>query len=305
MSDDKNLDKTNVVDGDTLKLRLDDVKGAPPAFVLLMGPTGIMGKQWPLTQDTVIIGRDISCDIHISEKSLSKKHAKVELNGDEVSITDLQSTNGTEVQGTRLEADKSTVLKDNDQVKLGNVIVKFLSQGNIEAFTAAVSFDRGTIDQLTQIHNKASTMSQLEESFKRATLTETNLSLIVFDLDHFKSVNDTHGHQAGDYVLREVAAVVKNQLIRSGDVFGRYGGEEFVVILYGSPLQRAFEIAERIRSTIEKHDFNYGGKKLPITVSLGVAALDSSVASADKLFEKSDEALYNSKSAGRNRVSIL
>jgi two-component system cell cycle response regulator len=304
-NDENNLDKTNVVDGDTLKLRLEDAKNQPPALTLLMGPTGLMGKQWPIDKLEMFIGRDPSCDIHVDEKSISKKHIRLVKNNEQVQVIDLASTNGTEISGKKVVPHSPTAISDNENIKLGNVIFKFLSKGNIEAVTIATSYDRGTIDGLTTIYNKAASMTSFEDSFKKAKLTETNLSLIVFDLDHFKKVNDNYGHQAGDYVLREVASVIKNQLIRSGDIFGRYGGEEFVIILYGSPLQRACDVGERIRSTIEKHEFIFNGKKLQITVSIGVACLDVTIKTADELFAKADKATYMSKSAGRNRVSTL
>jgi two-component system, cell cycle response regulator len=303
MSEDR-LDKTNVVDGDTLKIRLDEVRKAPPALILLMGPTGLIGKQWPIDRADLLIGRDAVCDINIVEKSLSKRHAKIVKDGDEVSIVDQGSTNGTEVAGTKLSAHTAQVLNNNDSIKLGNIILKFVSQGNLET-TLAATFDRAIIDGLTQIFNKKTTLEYLEESFRRANLTKTALSMIVFDLDHFKKINDSYGHQAGDYVLRETASVIKNQLIRAGDIFGRYGGEEFVIILYGSPLQRTCDIAERIRSTIEKHEFRFGDKVIAVTVSLGVATLDPTMPNADALFAKADQATYVSKNAGRNRVSTI
>jgi len=303
--DETNADKTSVVDGDTLKLRLDEAGKAPPAVVLLMGPPGLMGKQWSIDRKEIIIGRASSCDICVDEKSMSKRHAKLVRDGDEVHIIDLQSTNGTEVASQKLQSDVPTQLVNDDRIKLGNIIFKFLSQGNIEVGALASANDREAVDGLTQIFNKATITKNLIDSFKKAKVTETNLSLIVFDLDHFKVVNDTYGHQAGDYVLREVADVVKNQLIRSGDVFGRYGGEEFVIILYGSPLQRACDVAERIRSTIERHQFSFAGKELKITVSLGVAGVNTGVATPEALFEKADQAAYQSKRDGRNRVSTV
>ncbi|MCC6276395.1 MAG: GGDEF domain-containing protein [Oligoflexia bacterium] len=303
-AEENKLDKTSVVDSDTLKVRLEEAGKRPPALILLMGPAGVMGKQWPLEKAELTVGRDPTCDIHVDEKSMSKRHALVRVKDDGVFIVDQGSTNGTEFHGQRLDPMKEAKLVDNDTVKLGNVIFKFVSSG-IESFAAAHNYDRGTTDGLTGILNKSALLLSLEESFKKSRLTETNLSLIVFDLDHFKKINDTHGHQAGDFVLREVCTVVKNQLIRSGDTFGRYGGEEFVIILYGSPLQRACDVAERIRSTIEKHNFSFGGKTIPVTISLGVACLDSTMASASALFEKADQASYASKRAGRNRVSTL
>ena len=303
--DETNADKTSVVDGDTLKLRLDEAGKAPPAVVLLMGPSGLMGKQWSIDRNEITIGRASSCDICVDEKSMSKRHAKLIRAGDEVQIIDLDSTNGTEVADQKLQANIATSLINDDRIKLGNIIFKFLSQGNIEVGALASANDREAVDGLTQIFNKATITKNLKDSFKKAKVTETNLSLIVFDLDHFKVVNDTFGHQAGDYVLREVSDVVKNQLIRSGDIFGRYGGEEFVIILYGSPLQRACDVAERIRSTIERHQFNFAGKELKITVSLGVAAVNTTIATPEALFEKADQAAYQSKRDGRNRVSTV
>jgi diguanylate cyclase (GGDEF)-like protein len=303
--DETNADKTSVVDGDTLKLRLDEAGKAPPAVVLLMGPSGLMGKQWSIDRNEVIIGRASSCDVCVDEKSMSKRHAKLVRAGDEVHIIDLESTNGTEVADQKLQPNVATSLVNDDRIKLGNIIFKFLSQGNIEVGALASANDREAVDGLTQVFNKATITKNLKDSFKKAKVTETNLSLIVFDLDHFKVVNDTFGHQAGDYVLREVSDVVKNQLIRSGDVFGRYGGEEFVIILYGSPLQRACDVAERIRSTIERHHFNFAGRELKITVSLGVAAVNTTITTPEALFEKADQAAYQSKRDGRNRVSTV
>jgi two-component system cell cycle response regulator len=305
MANSDEADKTSVVDGDTLKLRLDEAKKAPPALLLLMGPPGLMGKQWSLDRNEVFVGRASSCDICIDEKSISKRHAKLVMDGDGVHIVDLQSTNGTEVNGEKLTADTPIPLTDNTQIKLGNIIFKFLSQGSIETGAISQANDREAVDGLTQIFNKATITKNLVDSFKKSKVTETNLSLIVFDLDHFKKVNDTFGHSAGDYVLREVASVVKNQLIRSGDVFGRYGGEEFVIILYGSPLQRACDVAERIRATIEKHNFTFASKEIQLTVSLGVAAVDATITTPEALFEKADQAAYQSKRSGRNRVSTV
>ncbi|MBK9293131.1 MAG: GGDEF domain-containing protein [Oligoflexia bacterium] len=306
MSSDEKMDKTNVVDSDTLKVRISEAQSRPPALVLLSGPAGIMGKSWLLDKNVLTVGREATCDIHVEEKSISKKHAhlKVHSNG-AVSITDLQSTNGTEIATKKLTPHQDIVLRDNDQIKMGNVIFKFLSKGNIENVTAPQLFDQKTLDGLTQVLNKQSLLSHLDEAFKKSKLTETNLSVIVFDLDHFKKINDTLGHQAGDYVLRELASVVKNQLIRSADYFGRYGGEEFVVVLQSSPLQRACEVAERIRTTIEKHQFKFESKNIPVTVSLGVACIEPTMTDSAQLFAKADQAAYRSKSAGRNRVSSL
>jgi diguanylate cyclase (GGDEF)-like protein len=127
---------------------------------------------------------------------------------------------------------------------------------------------------------------------------------MLFDIDKFKQINDTYGHPAGDYVLAEIAAVIRDKLIRGNDFFARAGGEEFALLLLGSPPRQAEEIGERIRATIENHDFKFEGKKLPITISIGIAFKSERDASWEFIYERSDKALYNSKNTGRNRVSV-
>jgi len=196
-------------------------------------------------------------------------------------------------------------LSNNDLIKVGNALFKFLEKGNIEAVSLQKTYDRTQVDGLTEAYNKTAFLARSEELFRRAMLTETPLSLIVFDLDNFKLVNDTYGHQAGDYVLKEMASVIQNSLIRQNDFFARFGGEEFVLMLAGSPLKRAIEIAERLRSTIDKHPFNFEGQPLHVTISLGVATLEANMTTAQQLFEKADQASYVSKRTGKNRVSTI
>ena len=304
--DSRNDDKTNVVSGDTLKVRLTEMVNTPPALVLLMGPAHMVGKQWPITKSEMVIGRVVESQIFVDDRSLSKKHGRILLGqNNEVRFEDLNSTNGTEVNGSLATPNSPHVLKNNDQLKLGNVIFKFLEKGNIESVANKGTYDRTQLDPLTQIYNKGALNATGEEVFKRAKLTSTPLTVIVFDLDFFKKVNDTYGHPAGDYVLREVASIVQNRLIRQGDFFARFGGEEFCLLLVGGSLQRGVEVAERIRHTIESNEFMYNGKRLPVTLSAGVATLEESMASWPNLFEKADQASYLSKKGGRNRVSTI
>lgn len=309
MSSDDNrndLDKTNVVSGDTLKVRLSEAINAPPALVLLMGPAHMIGKQWPLIKAEMVVGRVVESHIFVDDRSMSKRHGRVVMReNNEVFFEDLNSTNGTEINSAIIPAGQMFRLKNNDQIKLGNVIFKFLEKGNIETVSSKDTYDRTQIDPLTQIYNKGALMSTGEEVFKRAKLTETPLTVIVFDLDHFKKINDTYGHAAGDYVLREVASLVHNRLIRQGDFFARFGGEEFCLMLVGGPLQRGVEVAERIRITIEKNDFVFSGQKIAVTLSAGVATLEADMNSWQELFEKADQAAYISKKNGRNRVSTV
>jgi two-component system cell cycle response regulator len=304
MSADEN-EKTSVVSSETFKIRMSEAENAPPAFVLLMGPTPMIGKQWYIEKSEITIGRNPDNFIFVEDRSVSKKHVTIHLKGNEVSISDLGSTNGTEVSGRKLNSGEKVVLINNDQVKIGNVIFKFLEKGNIETVSSRSTFDKTQLDPLTNIFNKGALLVQGEEVFRKATMTQMALSVIVFDLDNFKTLNDTYGHQAGDYVLRELSDVITNKLIRKGDFFARFGGEEFSLILLGGNLQKGFEVAERIRQTIESHPFEYKGTKLKVTISAGVACLEASMAKWDELFEKADKASYVSKKNGKNKVSTI
>lgn len=302
--DEKDIsDKTSVLQSDTFKLRLAQAGQAPPSVVLLVGPVHSVGRQWPIEDSDRIIGRSPSAHIYVDDKSVSKSHAKITLGGGDVSIIDLESTNKTVVNGRILQPLVPVRLSNNDQIKTGNVIFKFLERGNVETVGFAQTYDRTQRDALTGIANRAGLNVKGPESYKRSNLLGIPFSLIVFDIDHFKKVNDTHGHLAGDYVLTEIASVISNKLIRENDFFARTGGEEFCLLLLGSNLKVATEVAERVRTTIEGHPFTFESKKIPITISAGVALKTEADADWEQIFERADKALYVSKNGGRNRVT--
>ncbi len=303
--DEREGEKTSVVSSETFKIRMSEAKNAPPALILLMGPPNLIGKQWSIEKAEYIIGRSPDSPIFVEDRSVSKRHAEVKLVGNEVYIVDLGSTNGTEVSNQLIPPNSKRKLANNEQIKIGSVIFKYLEQGNIETVSARSTFDKTQIDPLTQIFNKGALLAQGEEVFRRAKLAQMALSVIVFDLDNFKILNDTYGHQAGDFVLRELSDVATQKLIRKGDFFARFGGEEFCLILLGSNLQKGIEVAERIRATIENHAFEYKGTKLLVTVSAGVACLEGAMESWHELFEKADQASYVSKKNGKNKVSTI
>lgn len=298
-------DKTNIIASDTFKLRLEEATREPASLVLLVGPSAFIGKQWQLNSSDLVIGRSVNSHIYINDKSVSKSHAKVVLDGYSVSLMDLESTNKTVINGNQLPSLVPVKLNNNDQIRVGNVILKFLEEGNIETVSAKDTYDRSQKDSLTGIHNKGALLAYAPEAFKRSQLLQFPLSLLVFDIDFFKKINDTYGHAAGDIILREMVNLIGNKMIRADDFFARFGGEEFVILLYGNTLTRAMEIAERIRQTVEDHDFIVNGTKIDVTISLGVAVRSPEMGSWGELFEKADKALYQSKNSGRNRVSKL
>lgn len=302
--DPKDEDKTSVLTSETLKVHLDNADKTPPTLVLLVGPASSIGKQWSLEGDNIVIGRSPTSAVYVDDRSISKGHAKFILQGNETYIMDLDSTNKTVINSKPVPPLTTAVLKNNDQIKIGNVIFKFLERGNIEAVSHKKTFDRTQIDSMTGAYNKGALLAYAPEAIKRSDLLGIPLSVIIFDIDHFKKVNDTYGHAAGDFVIIEIAKLIKDKLTRGEDFFARFGGEEFVLILSGTPRHIAADIAERIRASIESFKFEFENVKLPITISLGVATRDAGSDPWDMLFEKADQALYKSKKRGRNQVSI-
>jgi two-component system cell cycle response regulator len=297
-------DITLVLSEDTFRGALEEADKIPPALVCLVGPPKYQGKRWAITKSHVMIGRTLGNDIIVDDLSVSKSHAKIYCGDRDVTITDLESTNKTIINGRKLTPHIPFALQNNDQVKLGKLIFKFLEKGSIESVSLHKTWELRLRDPLTGIYNREALLLKVEEEFKRAEALTADLSVIIFDIDHFKQVNDTYGHAAGDYVLKEMARITQKQAIRSQDFFARYGGEEFIVILSGSPIEKATEIAERIRKAIEEHDFTFEGQKFSITVSAGIAAKGRDTQIWDDLFKKADKALYKSKRNGRNRVSV-
>ena len=157
-------------------------------------------------------------------------------------------------------------------------------------------------DCLTSTYNRSFLDQSLRFEFKRATNRKTNLSVIMIDIDNFKTVNDVHGHRVGDLVLEQVAGIIQSN-IRDVDFVARYGGEEFFVTLPGIGCDKALEVAERIRDAVEGSPFNrYNSHLIPVTISCGVASYPVQAENLDDLMKKADEFLYEAKRAGRNRV---
>jgi diguanylate cyclase (GGDEF)-like protein len=157
------------------------------------------------------------------------------------------------------------------------------------------------IDSLTGVANRGTFLEQAERIFRRAAKETTSVSAIIFDLDHFKTINDTYGHAAGDRVLRQFADT-SAELLRLSDLFGRIGGEEFCAILPNTGVHAAYVIAERIRRGFETTPVVFGNNRIHATVSAGVATSDRNGAAVEVLIQAADSALYRAKSHGRNRV---
>lgn len=263
-------------------------------------PTGPdMGRRYPLGDTTLVLGRGEDCEIHINDHSVSRRHARIEPNPDGYSAVDLQSTNGTFVNDIQ---SSMTKLNDGDYLRVGNCIYRFLTGGNVETEYHEEIYRLTIIDGLTQIYNKRYLLEFLDRELARSARYRRPMCLVMFDLDHFKAINDQLGHLGGDFTLREMAACIK-QNIRKEELFARYGGEEFGVVLVETNQEGGVEMAERMRDLIEKHVFTYEGKPFHLTISLGVASTTGEAPlTTAELIRQADERLYQAKRDGRNRV---
>ena len=252
-----------------------------------------------------IAGRSHDADIRIDEQSVSRKHVQFKQCDSDISVQDLGSANGTYLNDKKLTG--SVILRDGDFLRLGTVLLKFFTQSNIDGIIQDKIYRMATIDAGTQIFNKKYATDTLETEIKLHRNRRQPLSIIYLDLDHFKRVNDTYGHNAGDLVLRETAKVVSSH-IRKDDTLGRFGGEEFIIILPNSNIDTCRELAERLRRAIASHVFIFqqeDGTEIEHrqTISLGVYQLDNTATTVESFLEKADQNLYTSKNSGRNRVT--
>ncbi len=270
------------------------------ACVVHIYPTGPgMGTRYPLADAPMVLGRGNDCDIHIDDHSVSRRHARIQLEADGYYAVDLQSTNGTFVNDVPASKCK---LEDGDYLRVGNCIYRFLDGGNIETEYHEEIYRLTIIDALTETHNKRYLLEFLDRELSRSERYTRPLALVMFDLDNFKAINGELGHLGGDFTLREMAICVKS-CVRKEELFVRYGGEEFVIVLPETNLEGAVAIAERVRSIVEKHPFQYDGKSYQLTVSIGVAATDGSRSlSPSELIGEADQKLFEAKRQGRNRV---
>jgi two-component system, cell cycle response regulator len=258
-----------------------------------------LGRRFVLDIPKISIGRDIDNDIVTQSDGVSRKHARIERRGSELILQDLSSTNGTFAND---DPQCVTVrrLMPGDQIHIGDTVFKFLVGNDIEAQYHAAVNRAAITDGLTGLSNRKHLDTLLSDEIPRAQRYGRALSLLMLDVDHFKRVNDTHGHLAGDAVLRQIAALLRQRL-RPSDEPGRYGGEEFCIILPETGLDQATQIAESIRTMIEAHAFVIEQQALKATVSIGIASLGPAM-QAEDLYRAADQLLYQAKHAGRNRV---
>ena len=260
---------------------------------------GLLGKRFVLDKNPIRIGRGADNHIVLEGDSVSRRHAHIERRADAWHVVDDGSTNGTYVNEEQIP--KEALLNNSDRIKVGPTILKFLSGADAEAKYHEEIYRMTIVDGLTQIHNKRYLYEALERELIRARRHDRDMSLLMFDIDYFKRINDQFGHLAGDFVLRELARIVQER-IRRDEVFARYGGEEFVILLPETSLDGAQALAENLRARVAEHPFTFQWERIPVTISVGGALLLGEDKTATDLIQRADAKLYEAKRGGRNRV---
>jgi diguanylate cyclase (GGDEF)-like protein len=255
------------------------------------------GQRIDLQQDEIVIGRGEECAVRIADDSVSRRHAVITRVLDRWIVIDLESTNGTFLDDARVDRAE---LKGGELLRVGKVALKYI-RDSLELDYIQHVLDVANTDALTGLYNRAHFDALLASELTRASAANHPGSLILFDVDHFKSVNDDFGHRAGDLVLGHLAALAKAQL-DPGELLFRTGGEEFAVLLPGASLARGCQRAELLRQAVQQAVFHVGGTAIRVTVSLGVADFRAGEERA-RLYQRADERLYAAKRQGRNRVS--
>ncbi len=273
-----------------------------PSLLMISGPQ--IGRSYTILQDEFIIGRASSCDLPIEDDLVSRHHCKVYVKPNLAELEDLGSTNGTLVNGRKITG--RVKLLEGDQVQVGSVaILKYVLKEEVEAKFLGQLYEAATRDFLTGAYNKKFFVERLQEEFSFAHRHGRELSVLVLDIDHFKKVNDTYGHLAGDIAIKKIAHHLMSHT-RKDDIVARFGGEEFVILMRDVPKAKAHQLGEIIRAGIAEISIKSGQNHFGITVSVGVATLNQQSRAQferfENLIDEADKRLYEAKSTGRNRV---
>ena len=297
----------NPVPGDDeQQTRKTDPRDTPPALsgddclvIIFTAVPSDFGRRHVLKKPLMTIGRGRDNDISLRSDAVSRHHAEIRRRGADFVVRDLGSTNGIFVNDDPTRLTEHT-LRRGDQLRIGDAVFKYLSGKDIEAQYHAVISQMALTDGLTNLCNRKQLDALLLEEVSRAQRHQRPLSLLMLDIDHFKRINDQHGHAAGDGVLTRVAITLQQRL-RPSDKLGRYGGEEFCAILPETPLAGAITIADSLRAAIGHEAIVVNDQTIAVTVSIGAAELQATMLGAE-LYRAADGMLYRAKDLGRNRV---
>jgi diguanylate cyclase (GGDEF)-like protein len=272
-------------------------------LLVLAGPQ--FGAIFPLAPGKeLVLGRREDADVQIPDDGVSRRHVSIRVEGEGALVRDLGSANGTYVDGERVPEAR---VGDGARIQIGGqTTLKFIWADELDARYQMRLAEGALHDPLTGLYNRRHLDDRLAAELAAAQRHGRPVSLLMIDIDHFKEVNDGHGHLAGDEALKMVAFVLRGA-VRKEDVLARYGGEEFVVVARETVLDGAHALAERIRRAVERSHCAWQGQELGVTVSIGVTVsvgLTEFVQGKTEreVLEAADRALYLAKKGGRNRV---
>lgn len=259
-----------------------------------------MGQIWSLKNGDTIVGRAKECDLAIDDNAISRQHFKIALHGDKLTLQDMQSRNGTFVNGEKAQC---IALRDGNMIQISpNTILEIVYLDDTGLKAKKELYEKGVKDPGTGIYNKGFFLDRMRDEFSYASRQKQPFALIMFDIDHFKKLNDNFGHLLGDLCLKKLAAKIATQM-RDEDVFARYGGEEFAIIMRNTGKDQAFALAERLRRMASEIRLEFNGQYAQFTISLGVGVFHEDLKNFEDLIKETDGYLYQSKEGGRNRVT--
>ena len=275
-------------------------QSAIPCIVHFSGRmTGV--TYWLSSRKELIIGRSPEADVRIQDRRVSQRHARVVVGADgKVFVEDLGSTNGTYVNGKKVARH---TLCDGDKVHIGRqYILKFCYESNVAPEVAGLGGPKATRDALTGVYARQSMLIRIDEDFVQARKQNQDLSLMIFAIDNFAKINETHGRDACDTVLREVVKLV-GSMPRRDSVLGRHDNDTFALLLRNLGEGGTVVLAQRIRRAVKNHHFMHEGRRIPVTVSLGIGTLAKNMKNAMDLIREVQNYLARARKAGRNTIN--
>jgi two-component system, cell cycle response regulator len=290
---------------DPLTASLRDSRKKRACLMVIYGEE--VGRRYWLTKEVMVAGRDEGVDFCIKNNRMSRKHFAILHKKPKYYLKDLGSRNGTMINNKK--ATQEVEIKYGDKIQCGGTVLQFVSEASIEHQMVDRLQEESFRDGLTQVYNKKILPEIEKEIFERAKTDRTLLGVIMFDIDHFKKLNDTHGHLFGDDVLKTLAKAIQTSVVRTEDMLVRFGGEEFLIVVPHADEKTLKSVGERVRKAAADLTFDHKKQKVTFTVSVGVRSWDpkqdSSIQALSMLIDQADQALYESKDKGRNRVSIF
>jgi diguanylate cyclase (GGDEF)-like protein len=261
------------------------------------------GKHFLLEKNKTTIGRDTANDIPIHDEKVSKVHCEISffkdnLGIEQIFIKDNRSTNGTYINSELID---QITLQAGDKIQVGDTVMSLSFSDELEKEYHAKLFNYAVRDSHTGLYNKRFIINELENISRIARRSGRVFSIIIIDIDDFKQINDLYGHLAGDEYLKAIATLFR-QSLREQDIAGRIGGEEFLVILPETTIDGAFQLAVRMRMNVEGFVLDHVAGQIRTTISAGVCQYESSIKDINELLDIADQALYETKRSGKNKV---